>query len=161
MQSLNTIPRLSYLSLKRALLARGSMSASLTTHSDSARVQFRQALATYFHAQPAQDGKGSWTAPSLESTTLKSTPRLLVGDPVTLMVSQQSLSLSKKYVIFLSGLSRIFFFTIYLSIYYLIPVYPKELEECPGIFARAKMPGHFSSSDGQAGGSGDFKTPVH
>ncbi len=54
---------------------------------DSARVQLRNLLTTYLHAQdpPCPSGYQRWTAPALADA--KITPRLLVGDPVTLMVS--------------------------------------------------------------------------
>ena len=55
---------------------------------DSARVQLRNALATYFHAQPtaAPAGYSRWAAPATQAVNRP--PRLLVGDPVTLMVSR-------------------------------------------------------------------------
>jgi hypothetical protein len=54
---------------------------------DSARVQLRNALASYFHAQPtaAPAGYSRWAAPATQA--VNQPPRLLVGDPVTLMVS--------------------------------------------------------------------------
>ena len=69
-----------------------AMSAAITNiGNDSARVQFRQNLATYFHAQemPAPTGYAPWTSPHLEgvSGAAKTSPKLLVGDPVTLLVS--------------------------------------------------------------------------
>ncbi len=53
---------------------------------DSARVQLRNALASYFHAQPtaAPTGYSRWAAPAVQAAS--QSPRLLVGDPVTLMV---------------------------------------------------------------------------
>ena len=53
---------------------------------DQARLQLRNALTAYFHAQapPAPTGYPRWDAPA---THVAQSPRLLVGDPVTLMVS--------------------------------------------------------------------------
>lgn len=53
--------------------------------SDSARVQLRNVLAAYFHAQdpPAPRGYHKWTPPVASQPD----PKLLVGDPVTLVVS--------------------------------------------------------------------------
>ena len=60
------------------------MPSAPNTGNDSARVQLRNLLATYFHAQdpPAPRGYHKWTAPAVAQPKT----RLLVGDPITLMV---------------------------------------------------------------------------
>ena len=54
---------------------------------ESARVELRNTLATYFHAQPpaAPAGYPRWTAASAQPTGPQE--KLLVGESVTLMVS--------------------------------------------------------------------------
>jgi hypothetical protein len=56
---------------------------------ESARVELRNALATYFHAQPpaAPAGYPRWTAASAQPASPPQDKPLLVGDSVTLMVS--------------------------------------------------------------------------
>jgi hypothetical protein len=68
------------------------MPTAPNTGSDSARVQLRGILANYFHAQEpaAPRGYHKWTIPAAGQPS----PKLLVGDPVILMVSQRALSLS-------------------------------------------------------------------
>ena len=53
---------------------------------DQARLQLRNTLVAYFHAQDpaAPAGYPRWSAPA---THVAQPPKLLVGDPVTLMVS--------------------------------------------------------------------------
>jgi hypothetical protein len=61
------------------------MPSSPNTGSDAARVQLRSVLANYIHAQEPAAPRGfhKWAAPVANQPK----PRLLVGDPVTLVVS--------------------------------------------------------------------------
>ena len=62
-----------------------STTSTANLGSDTARVQLRNVLASYFHAQDPATTRGyfKWTPPVASQPS----PRLLVGDPVTLMVS--------------------------------------------------------------------------
>ncbi len=65
-----------------------------TTHSaaEPARAQLRSNLAAYFRGQPVAEGHQTWGGASQLETPQQN--KLLVGDPVTLMVSPPSSRIS-------------------------------------------------------------------
>ena len=70
------------------------MPADTIMTAESARAQLRSNLAAYFRGQPVSEGHQAWGGGSQLETPQQN--RLLVGDPVTLMVSQHSSQISKK-----------------------------------------------------------------